>query len=147
MFRTTLRSLWSHKRRLISTCVAVILGVAFMAGTFVLTATINRGFDDLFATGFDGTDAVVRGPVLYKDTQQGGTQRDLFSEDAVAKVQAVDGVAVADGAISTTTISVIDSKGDPMGGAGPPTIFGAWPSISTVPPPTQSAWALPDPNW
>jgi putative ABC transport system permease protein len=126
MFRISLKSLWSHKRRLISTCISVILGVAFMAGTFVLTATINRGFDDLFATGFDGTDAVVRGPVLYKDTQQGGTQRDLFSEDAVAKVQAVDGVAVADGAISTTTISVIDSKGDPMGGAGPPTIFGAW---------------------
>ena len=42
MFRTTLRSLWSHKRRLISTCVAVILGVAFMSGTLVLNSTISK---------------------------------------------------------------------------------------------------------
>src|SRR4051794_150319 len=126
MFRLTFRSLWAHKRRLISTCISVVLGVAFMAGTFVLTATINRGFDDLFNTGYDGIDAVARGPVLYKNSQQGGTQRDFLPESAVANVRKVPGVAVAEATISSFQISVIDKHGDPMGGAGPPTIFGAW---------------------
>src|SRR6478752_4303428 len=131
MFKTTLRGLWSHKRRLISTCVAVILGVAFMAGTFVLTSTIDRVFDDLFATGYDGIDAVVRGPVLFKDAQQGGTQRDTFDEASLTKVKDLPDVAAAAGNIGTQTFTVLDAKGnhgkgDPMGGNGPPTIVGSW---------------------
>ena len=47
--KVTLRSLWAHKRRLVSTVVAVVLGVAFMSGTFVFTDTIDKVFDDLFA--------------------------------------------------------------------------------------------------
>ena len=39
MFKTTFRGLWSHKRRLVSTVIAIVLGVAFMAGTLVLTST------------------------------------------------------------------------------------------------------------
>ena len=48
MLRVTLRSFWEHKRRLVSTIVAIVLGVAFMAGTFVLTDTLGNVFDDLF---------------------------------------------------------------------------------------------------
>ena len=51
MLRITLRSFWEHKRRLISTIVAIVLGVAFMAGTFVLADTLDQVFDDLFAEG------------------------------------------------------------------------------------------------
>ena len=49
MLRVTLRSFWAHKRRLVSTVVAIVLGVAFMAGTFVLSDTVERTFNDLFA--------------------------------------------------------------------------------------------------
>ena len=125
MIRTTLRSLWSHKRRLISTSIAVILGVAFMAGTLVLTSTINHVFDDLFSTGAEGTDAIVRGPVLFKD-QQAGTRRDRIPEYAVDKVRAIPGVAAAEGTLAAFDITVLDAKGDPMGGQGPPTIVGSW---------------------
>ena len=65
MFRLTRRSLWEHKRRLISTIVAIVLGVGFMAGTFVLTDTIDRTFDDLFATANEEIDAQVQGTVLF----------------------------------------------------------------------------------
>src|SRR5690606_506294 len=65
MLRVTLRSLWSHKRRLISTVVAVLLGVAFMAGTFVLTDTIDRSFDDVFADVNESLDAQVQGETLF----------------------------------------------------------------------------------
>ena len=84
MLRTSLRSLWSHKRRLISTCIAVVLGVAFMSGTLVLTGTINRAFDALFDTGFAGVDAVVRGPVLFDDQQSGINHIGFTVDDCAA---------------------------------------------------------------
>jgi len=126
MLKTTLRSLWSHKRRLVSTCLAVILGVAFMTGTFVLSATVNRVFDDLFGDLGKNIDAIVRGDELF-DSQFTGTQRALLPESVVAKAKAVDGVAQAEGSISTTTLTLLDSKGEPSGsGFGPPTIVGTW---------------------
>lgn len=125
MFHATLRSLWSHKRRLISTSMAVILGVGFMAGTLVLNATMGRVFDDLFADLGKGVDVVVRGPVLFDD-QFTGTQRDLIDDSVVSKVEAVPGVAAAEGSVLTATLSLLDAKGDPIGGAGPPTIVGSW---------------------
>lgn len=125
MLRTTLRSLWSHKRRLVSTCLAVILGVAFMSGTLVLNSTISRVFDDLFANLGEGVDAVVRGEKLF-ESPQGGDERALLDDSVVAEVAAVPGVAAAEGSIATVDITLLDRKGDPMGGVGPPTIIGSW---------------------
>ena len=125
MFRHTLRSLWSHKRRLISTCVAVILGVAFMAGTLVLSSTVNHVFDDLFGDLGKNVDAVVRGDVLF-ESDFGGAQRAFLDESVVAKVEQVDGVAAAEGSISSQQLTLLDNKDEPMGGVGPPTIVGAW---------------------
>ena len=45
MFHLTLRELGAKKLRLLTTAIAVMLGVAFMAGTMVLTATISKTFD------------------------------------------------------------------------------------------------------
>ena len=59
MLRATLKDLWARKIRLVTTGLAVLLGVAFMAGTLVLTDTIGRTFDDLFADVNAGTDGVV----------------------------------------------------------------------------------------
>ena len=49
MLKVTLRSIWEHKRRLVLTIISIVLGVSFMAGTFVLNDSFNRLFDDLFA--------------------------------------------------------------------------------------------------
>ncbi|MEZ5202928.1 MAG: ABC transporter permease [Acidimicrobiales bacterium] len=126
MVRHTLRSLWSHKRRLISTCVAVILGVAFMAGTLVLTSTVNRVFDDLFGNLGGKVDAVVRGKVLF-EADFGGAQRAPLDDTLVDKVRAVDGVANAEGSIDSVLLTLLDHGGEPMGGGfGPPTIVGTW---------------------
>ena len=125
MFRTTLRGLWSHKRRLISTCLAVILGVAFMAGTMVLTSTINKIFDDLFGDLGVGNDAIVRGDELFT-SQFTGKNRDLLPEEIVDAVKEIDGIAAAQGSIQTFTLTLLDDKGDPIGGFGPPTIVGSW---------------------
>ena len=60
MWRTTLKSIGAHKRRLLGTCTAVLLGVAFLSGTLVLGDTMTEGFGDMFTEANAGTDAVVR---------------------------------------------------------------------------------------
>ena len=133
MVKQTLRSLWSHKRRLISTVIAIMLGVAFMAGTLVLTSTINKIFDDLFASTNQNTDAVIRGVVRFKD-QQTGTVRAKLDESLLAKVKAVDGVANAVPIKSNISLTLLDKNGDAIGGQGPPTFVDSWvsdPKLST----------------
>ena len=126
MLRTTLRSLWAHKRRLISTCVAIILGVAFIAGTLVLNGTIGKIFDDLFAEVGQGIDAQVRGAELFDGGEGSGTVRGPLDEATVAKVRAVPGVAAAEGSVISFSSTVLDAHDDAMGGAGPPVMVGSW---------------------
>ena len=57
MLKTTIKGLVARKLRLFATALAVLLGVAFMAGTFVLTDTIARTFHDLFGSVYVHTDA------------------------------------------------------------------------------------------
>ena len=125
MLRLTLHSLWSHKRRLVSTCIAVLLGVAFMAGTLVLTSTLNRVFDDLFKGMGEGVDAQVRGPVLFESDFM-GVQRDLIQESTVNSVLRVPGVAAVEPFAASFEMTLLDAEGKPMGGFGPPTIVGNW---------------------
>ena len=60
MWKVTRKGLAGHKLRFLLTALAVVLGVSFIAGTLVLTATIQKTFDDLFADINRGTDAAVR---------------------------------------------------------------------------------------
>ncbi len=139
MLRVTLRSFWEHKRRLVSTVVAIVLGVAFMAGTFVLTDTLDQVFDDLFAEGNANIDAQVQGEVLFKDQFGGGDQRGLLDADLVEAVAAVDGVAEAEPHVITLGFGsnnrLLDPDGDPVGASqGPPTLIESWIPGSTLTP-------------
>ena len=49
MISLTIKSIRANKARFFLTGVAVMLGVAFMAGTFVLTDTIKKSYDDISA--------------------------------------------------------------------------------------------------
>ena len=60
MLRLTLSSLVARKRRLLGTCAAVLLGVAFLSGTLVLGDTLRGNFDSLFTDAYATTDAQVR---------------------------------------------------------------------------------------
>jgi putative ABC transport system permease protein len=60
MFRLTLQTIRAGKARFFLTAIAVILGVAFMAGTLVLTDTINKAYDGIASTTFASTDVVVQ---------------------------------------------------------------------------------------
>ena len=49
MFRAAWKSLLGRKLRLLMSTFAIVLGVAFVAGSFVFTDTLSRSFTAIFA--------------------------------------------------------------------------------------------------
>jgi len=126
MFKVTWRGLMAHKVRLGATVLAVLLGVAFMAGTQVFTDTFSKSFDDIFVDVNRGTDAVVRSSQEIQ-TDFGGTVRSRISETVVPQVRQVPGVRAADGAVRGQ-IRILDQDGKAIGdpNSGPPTFGLNW---------------------
>ena len=120
----TLRGLWARKRRLAGTFLAVFLGVAFLTGTIVLGDTMRASFDDLFTEANAGTDAVVRRASEIQ-TDPGEAQTGLVPESLVEDLEAVDGVAAAEGSIEGYG-QLLGRDGETLGGNGPPTVAGNW---------------------
>ncbi|MGZ4694392.1 MAG: ABC transporter permease [Acidimicrobiales bacterium] len=126
MFKVTWRGLMAHKVRLGATVLAVLLGVAFMAGTQVFTDTFSKSFDEIFVDVNRGTDAVVRSSQKIQ-TDFGGEVRSRISETVVPQVRDVTGVKAADGAIRGQ-IRILDPDGKAIGdpNTGPPTFGLNW---------------------
>jgi|HubBroStandDraft_6_1064221.scaffolds.fasta_scaffold03604_5 putative ABC transport system permease protein len=91
-----LRGFVQRKLRVLLTAVAIALGVALMAGTYILTDTINGAFAEVFDTAY-ANKAVV---VTEKETL-GGSQAFALNVATLARVRAVPGVAAASGSISS----------------------------------------------
>src|ERR687897_1117619 len=125
MLRTTFKGLVAHKFRLFATSLAVMLGVAFTAGTLVLTDTIQKTFDDLFSDIYDDTDAVVRAEGAFDS--EGIEQRGRVDASLLDTVSGVDGVADAQPDIRGYA-QLVDKDGDAVGDPenGPPTLGGNW---------------------
>lgn len=112
MFRLTLKELAARKLRLVATALAVIIGVAFLAGTLTLTATVMGTFDDLLAKADAGTDAFVRGrsPMALGF----GESRPRVDADLADAVRSVAGVA--DVAVRVTGYAqILDKDGKAVG--------------------------------
>ena len=65
MWRVTIKGLLAHKLRLALTALSIVLGVTFIAGTFVLTDTLNKTFDTLFSNVYQNIDFQVRGVAQF----------------------------------------------------------------------------------
>src|ERR671919_352251 len=139
MVKTALRNLLAHRMRLFTTGLAVVLGVAFIAGTLVLTDTIAKTFDDLFTDAYADTDAMVRAEASFEDPNGFGDLRGRLDASLVDEVADVEGVAVASGDVWGFA-QVVDKDGEPVGnpGAGPPTLGANWPESEL------NTWTLVD---
>lgn len=136
MFKVTWKGLIAHKLRFVLTGIAVILGVAFISGTFVFTATIQQTFDDLIANIYKGTDAQVRGAEVFKDSSDGpGTsRRPPIPASIEAIVRDAPGVAAAQGNVQIEYAQLVNSKGKAIGnpGQGAPALGFGWDSVEEL---------------
>jgi putative ABC transport system permease protein len=131
MFRLAVKMTLARKGRLVLTSLAVILGTAFLSGTFVFRDTINQTFDRLFADVFRDVNAYVRS-TTFLELDFGGEQRAATPIAVLDTVRGVEGVTSATGDIQAFA-RVIGKDGKPLGseGNGPPT-FGSIASADSV---------------
>jgi putative ABC transport system permease protein len=125
VLKTSLRNFLAHKGRMALSAVAVLLSVAFVSGTLVFTDTMNTTFDKLFAS--TSSDVTVT-PKDAKDgeTPQSGVPQSLPAS-ALERARAAEGVKSAEGGVSATNVTVVDSRNDNVGASnGAPTIAGNW---------------------
>lgn len=118
MTRLTLRSLASRKLRTALTAMAVVLGVAMISGTYILTDTIDRAFGDIFRQASANVDVAVT-PHREVDSPN-SDQEDPIPASVLQRVQAAPGVAEARGDIFRN-VTLLDAKGEPMATSGVPT--------------------------
>src|ERR671931_375087 len=98
MRNATLKGLLAHKLRLAATALGIVLGVSFVAGTYVLTDTINATFEQLFKQVTKGVDVAVRTKTTF--SSQGQDVRDPMPASLLGQVKRVDGVKVAEGSVN-----------------------------------------------
>jgi putative ABC transport system permease protein len=127
MLWTTLQGLIAHRFRLFATALAVTLGVAFTAGTFVLTDTVTKTFQGVFGEVYAGTDAVVRGEEQFEGPMMSGAQRPRVDAALVDVVREVDGVQSAQGSVLGYA-RIAGKDGEVLGNPnnGPPTFGANW---------------------
>lgn len=120
MLKATLKGIVAHKLRLVSTFVAVMLGVSLVAGTYVLGDTIQRTFDRLFGEITKKTDIVVRGESAFGGDSE-TEERAPVPESLLAEIRQLDGVHAADGDVQGYA-QIVDKQGEAIAPTGPPTL-------------------------
>jgi putative ABC transport system permease protein len=121
MFAATLRAMFSHKLRLALTTLSIALGVAFVAGTLILTDTMTLAFDQLFGKVSKGTDAVVRQEAAYKSAN---AAHGPIPDTVLDQVRKTDGVRAAEGVVSGYAL-MLDKHGQAIHSAPSTPTLGA----------------------
>jgi putative ABC transport system permease protein len=106
-----LKSLWARKFRALATTFAVVLGVAFVAGSYVLTDTIFAAFDEIFSESLKGTSVVIRADNPVK---QDNGEIPTVAASLLPRAQRTPGVRLAAGAIFTPG-GFFDAEGNKIG--------------------------------
>ncbi len=146
MTSVALKGLAGRKLRALLTALAIVLGVAMVSGTYVLTDTIKSAFDQIFAGSYKNTSAVITGKSTVSFAQSGSP---TVPASVLAKVKALPDVETAAGEIFNLTDSsdygkLIGRNGKPLGTSGNPTFaWGLAPGLGKLNPLTltDGRWA------
>lgn len=100
MRNVTLKNLASHKLRLVLTSLAIVLGVTFISGTFVLTDTLHGLFSSLVGNVYQKIDFEVRGVAQFQTSDAANAVRNPLPESLLQTVRGVPGVEAASGEVT-----------------------------------------------
>jgi putative ABC transport system permease protein len=116
--RFALKALLGRKLRTVLSAFAIVLGVATVSGTYVLTDSIDKAFGSIFTESRKGSDAVISGKAAFKITEGNGVTAPAFDESLLQKVRALPDVRLADGSVNGQAQLIgTDGKAIVYGGA------------------------------
>jgi len=118
--RVALRGLLGRKLRAALTAFAIVLGVAMVSGTFVLTDTIKSAFTTVFTTVYQNTDAVITGKSAISSSNNGNAPgTPSLPASLLTQVRALPSVALASGGISDSA-QLVGRNGKVISSGGAP---------------------------
>ncbi len=123
MLRATFRGLIAHKVRLALTALAIALGVAFMSGSFVFTASLTHSLDSLISEAGTGTDIVVQHQAPAGGFGAGSGSRQTMAASVLGRIRALPDVAAAGGVTGHAQLLGRNGKALP----GQFTVATSWP--------------------
>ena len=120
MIKVALKGLAGRKVRALLTALAVVIGVSMVSGTFVLTDTMKKAFDGIFAESYEGTDAVINGRQLVEFSSGG---RATVPASLLEKVKSLPSVEAASGSLldlqnNSNPAKLLDNDGKIIGRQG-----------------------------
>jgi putative ABC transport system permease protein len=116
-----LKGLAGRKLRAALTATAIVLGVAMISGTYILTDTIKSAFGTVFTEVFKHTDVVISGKSAIGGREEGGGTVPAFSASLLAKVRALPGTAEAQGGVEDRA-QLVGRDGKVIGSGGAPNL-------------------------
>jgi len=122
MLTVALKGLAGRKLRAFLTAIAIILGVAMISGTYVLTDTINNGFNTIFTQSYKNADLVITGKAAFDNANGNTVEPPTLPESLLTQVQNLPGVALAAGSVTTDTMKLIDKNGKVISTGGAPSL-------------------------
>jgi putative ABC transport system permease protein len=125
VIKLALRGMAQRKLRSILTAIAVLLGVAMIAGTYVLTDQIRNAFGELTETANEGTDAILTAETEF--TSSASFELEQLPGSLVTKVEALPGVAKAAGQAQGNGALIVDGEAIRTEGGAPNPILGVLP--------------------
>jgi len=121
MIGVALKGLAGRKLRAALTAIAIVLGVAMISGTYVLTDTIDKAFSQIFDESYAGTDAVVTGKGADISFQGDTAETPPVRADVLEEVRGLPGVELAMGGVyNEADTKIIDKDGKAINTQGAP---------------------------
>ena len=100
MIRVALKGLLGRKLRTSLTAIAIVLGVAMVAGTFMLTDSIDKAFDSIFTEVRQGSSAVISGKTAFDLSGDSGSTAPTIDASILPKVRGLPDVEAAEGSVN-----------------------------------------------
>jgi putative ABC transport system permease protein len=123
MLRFALKGLAGRKFRASLTALAIVVGVAMISGTYVLTDTINNGFNSIFQVSYKNADVIISGKAAFETGgNENAVQPPTFPESLLTKVRALPDVAQAAGSVTSDNVKLIGKDGKVISTGGAPAL-------------------------
>ena len=117
MISVALKGMARRKLRTVLTAIAIVLGVALITGTYVLTDSIKGAFGGIFTSVYRGTDATVTGKSAFNLSDSGTTTAPPFDQALLPVIRGLPDVADAVGGVGGNAHLVLNGKVVHFGGA------------------------------
>ncbi|HET9242759.1 MAG TPA: FtsX-like permease family protein [Gaiella sp.] len=122
MTKFALKGLLTRKLRTALTALAIVLGVAMISGTYVLTDSIDSAFDQIFTDVREGSNVVISGKSAFDLSEGSGVTEPTLDESLLDDIRDLPGVAQAEGGVNSDSTSLIGEDGDAIVYGGAPNL-------------------------